>query len=148
MSSGRAFPSTISAPGIRRSPYLKLLPLSQVKIDRSFVRDVIKDQSDAAIVRAILAMSQTLELQVGAGGVESQEQRDFLFQNGCLAFQGYLWRSRADRGVVRVSTRLSAQKSIPQPGLGGRGERFVNNNRWHSHEPPPSLCELAGCLES
>ncbi|MEJ2692176.1 MAG: EAL domain-containing protein [Candidatus Thiodiazotropha sp.] len=71
--------------------HLKLLPLSQVKIDSSFIRDLTGDPSDAAIVRAILAMNETLALPVIAEGVETQVQYDFLHINGCFAYQGYLF---------------------------------------------------------
>ena len=71
--------------------YLKQLPLAQVKIDQSFIRDVTEDPNDAAIVRAILAMNHSLRMEVIAEGVETREQRDFLFENGCTAYQGYFF---------------------------------------------------------
>ncbi|PLW84000.1 signaling protein [Kineobactrum sediminis] len=69
--------------------YLKKLPVDTIKIDQSFVLDVLTDNNDAGIVEAILSMARHLGLATIAEGVESVQVRDFLMTRGCNYFQGY-----------------------------------------------------------
>lgn len=77
--------------GFSSLSYLKKLPLDQIKIDQAFVRDVLTDPSDAAIARTVLQLGESLGFTVIAEGVETEGQRDFLLENHCLLFQGYLF---------------------------------------------------------
>ncbi len=70
--------------------YLKRLPLDQLKIDRSFVRDILTDASSGAIAEAIISLGRAMGMPVIAEGVETEEQRAYLARLGCHAFQGYL----------------------------------------------------------
>jgi diguanylate cyclase (GGDEF)-like protein/PAS domain S-box-containing protein len=71
--------------------YLRRLPVSVLKIDRSFVRDIEQDEGDRAICKTVIALGQTLNMSIVAEGVETQAQFDFLEANGCDRFQGYLF---------------------------------------------------------
>jgi diguanylate cyclase (GGDEF)-like protein/PAS domain S-box-containing protein len=71
--------------------YLKRLPLDQLKIDQSFVRNILTDVNDAAIAKMVVALGLSLNLNVIAEGVELEAQRDYLDRLGCNAYQGYLF---------------------------------------------------------
>ena len=71
--------------------YLKKLPFNQIKIDRSFVRDMLTDTSDAMMVKNIIDMTHNFGMQVIAEGVETEQQLALLREYGCLSYQGYLF---------------------------------------------------------
>ena len=86
--------------------YLKRCPIQRLKIDRSFIRGLPADASDAALVRAIVQMAQAMQLQVVAEGVETEPQRAFLLAAGCDEFQGFLFAPALD--ALSFSRRFPA----------------------------------------
>lgn len=93
---------------------LKQFPLSRIKIDRSFIRDVTRDANDEAIIRAIIALGDSFGLEVVAEGVETLEQRNFLMHEGCHQVQGFLYARPmpADAIVDHVHARISGDGAL------------------------------------
>ena len=92
---------------------LKRLPLDQLKIDKSFVAEVLTDRADAAICRAIVTLAHSLNLKVVAEGVETQAQHDFLIAEGCDQFQGYLFSTPLP--IAQLESYLAAQAPKKKP---------------------------------
>ena len=91
--------------------YLRQLPVDQIKIDKSFVRNVLTDPGDAAIARAIIAMGQSLKLRVAAEGVETMEQIEFLKALSCDKVQGnYLFKPLPVSAMTAVLTEIRLEK--------------------------------------
>lgn len=90
--------------------YLKRLPISRLKIDRSFLRGLPEDQSDVGIVNAVINLGRALDLRIVAEGVETETQRQFLEDAGCEQYQGFLFAPALD--VPSFTARLDSQ---PEP---------------------------------
>jgi EAL domain-containing protein (putative c-di-GMP-specific phosphodiesterase class I) len=82
--------------------YLRRFPIDVLKVDRSFVRDIIANGDDAAIVASVIALAHNLKLQVVAEGVESAEQLDYLRQLGCDIMQGYYFSEPLPAAALRA----------------------------------------------
>ena len=92
--------------------YLKQLPLDQIKIDQTFVRDVLIDSNDAVMVQTIIGLAQNFRMNVIAEGVETEAQLNFLKQNGCLAYQGYLFSKPVP--IDEFERLLSKDRFLPR----------------------------------
>jgi EAL domain-containing protein (putative c-di-GMP-specific phosphodiesterase class I) len=90
--------------------YLKNMPLDQLKLDRSFVADVLTNSNDAAIARTIIGLGESLNIGVIAEGVETEGQRRFLALHGCHAYQGLLF---GQPGPIEDLLRMARRESDP-----------------------------------
>ena len=93
--------------------YLKSLPLDKIKIDKSFVQDLIDDGDDATIVRAIIQLGKSLGMQVIAEGVETAEQEAYVIAQGCHEGQGYLYsKPLGARELVAYLKQAKRNKAV------------------------------------
>ncbi|MGM0701325.1 MAG: EAL domain-containing protein [Pseudomonadota bacterium] len=113
--------------GFSSLSYLKQLPIDKIKIDRSFIREVISDHRDAAIVKGIISMASSLPVKVVAEGVETQAQYAFLRKQQCDVFQGYYFARPMPLGEVEsfLHDNLAAQRLQQARESGEAGEHTV-----------------------
>ena len=112
---GVAFSLDDFGTGYSSLQYLRRLPLDQVKIDQSFVRDIALHSRDQAIVGTIMAMANSLDLSVIAEGVETLEQRDLLASRGCHHYQGYLYSQPIPAAAFAALLQQRPPASPPVP---------------------------------
>ncbi|HZX33250.1 MAG TPA: EAL domain-containing protein [Rhodocyclaceae bacterium] len=96
--------------------YLKNFPIHKLKIDRSFVRGLPANGSDAAIVNAVINLGHTLSLDVIAEGVETLDQKAFLDQAGCDQYQGFLFSQAVDAESFEILARRSVASPLDEEG--------------------------------
>jgi diguanylate cyclase (GGDEF)-like protein len=94
--------------------YLKRFPIDELKIDQSFVRDIVTDADDAAIVASIISLARNLKLRVVAEGVETDGQLDYLKAHGCDEMQGYLFARPVEADELEHMVRQEKRLSIEQ----------------------------------
>jgi EAL domain-containing protein (putative c-di-GMP-specific phosphodiesterase class I) len=112
--------------------YLQTFPVGAVKIDQTFVRQMVIDSSDASIIRAIVAVAKSLSLDVIAEGIETLAQRDFLCNEGCYVGQGSLFSlpltSEDFCWLLTSNAKLPLGEQHAPPPKGGNGERHARPN--------------------
>ena len=101
--------------------YLKQFPVDTIKIDQTFIRDILSNPVDAAITKAIIVLGQSLKMEVVAEGVESREQLEFLRLRGCDVVQGYFVAPPQNAADVTALLRSQQGRTIlaPRPTQSG-----------------------------
>ncbi len=94
---------------------LKRLPLTRVKLDRSFVTDITNDATDFAVAKSIIALATCLSMDVLAEGIETDEQRDCLIESGCAGGQGWLFAKAMPPQELEAFLAAQHADSPPTP---------------------------------